>query len=134
MPSTCPQCSTASVKHVIPVYLCARYPCKPLMKQTTENPPDTVGVYFAADVNDANKPSQYCAILQLLTVASMLPDEKSTTLRKNLARLCLTLRPLNGPIATVRVDPAPYFAALKNDTSLQPLDISVDVVRIKNVN
>jgi hypothetical protein len=62
-----------------------------------------IGVCFAADVLKRCK--QTILVLRKTTtsytVASIVSDEKSATLRENVARLCLTLRPLNGPIATV---------------------------------
>jgi hypothetical protein len=128
MPLTCPQCSTASVKHVIPVYICARYPWRKIPTRHSRR------MLCCRRKRCKHTIPVLSETTTSYTVASMVPDEKSTTLRKNVAHLCLTLRPLNGPIATVRVDPAPDFAALKNGTSLQPLGISVDAVRIKNVN
>ena len=45
-----------------------------------------------------------------------IDNEKHETLRDALARLVIDLHPLDGPIALVRVDPAPGFTALKDDT------------------
>ncbi len=109
---------------------------EPLLNQTTDDPPDTVGVCFAADVLKRCK--QTILVLRetttSYTAASIIPDEKSITLRDNLARLCVALRPVSGPPATVRVDPAPGFVSLKEDSALQQLGISVEIGRIKNVN
>lgn len=60
---------------------------EPLMQQNTEDPPEAVGISFAADVLKRWKQS----ILVLretttsFTSASIIPDEKNATLRDNLA-------------------------------------------------
>ena len=127
------------VDHVCETYhTCAslRKLPEPLLNQTTDDPPDTVGVCFAADVLKRCK--QTILVLRetttSYTAASIIPDEKSITLRDNLARLCVALRPVSGPPATVRVDPAPGFVSLKEDSALQQLGISVEIGPIKNVN
>ena len=107
-----------------------------LTKHTSENPPDIVGVSFAADV--LRRCKQVILVLRETTTsytsASIIPDEKSATLRDNLARLCVGLRSLSGPPVTVRVDPAPGFVSLKDDGILQQLGISIEIGRIKNIN
>ena len=109
---------------------------KPLIKHNSETPPNRVGVSFAADVLKRCK--QTILILRetttSFTTASIISDEKSATLRDNLARLCIALRPTSGPHVTIRVDPAPGFVALKDDSILHQLGMSVEVGRIKNVN
>ena len=109
---------------------------EPLKVQTTEDPPAVVGTSFAADVLKRNKQ----AILVLretstsYTVASIVPDEKTNSLRETIARLCLDLRPIRRPPVTVRVDPAPGFVALKEDPTLKQLGIFHEIGRIKNIN
>ena len=51
-----------------------------------------------------------------------------------LIQLIVELNPLDGPPATIRVDPAPGFTALRNDESLRDVSIVLDIGRIKNVN
>ena len=46
----------------------------------------------------------------------------------------MELRPLEGPPAIIRVDPAPGFAALMNDPTLLRLGIRLEIGRIKNPN
>ena len=46
----------------------------------------------------------------------------------------MELHPLDGPIACVRVDPAPGFMALRDDGLSQKLRINIEVGRVKNVN
>ena len=75
---------------------------KPLIKHNSETPPNRVGVSFAADVLKRCK--QTILILRetttSFTTASIISDEKSATLRDNLARLCIALRPTSGPHVT----------------------------------
>ena len=103
-----------------------------LTKHTSDNPPDVVGISFAADV--LRRCKQVILLLRETTTsytsASIIPDEKSATLRHNLAHLCVGLRPLSGPPVTIRVDPAPGFVSLKDDSKLQQLGISVEIGKI----
>ena len=102
---------------------------EPLKVQTTEDSPAVVSTFFAADVLIRNKQ----AILVLrktstsYTVASIVPDKKTNSLRETIARLCLDLRPISRPPVTVRVDPAPGFVALKQDPTLKQLGIFLKI-------
>ena len=49
-------------------------------------------------------------------------------------RLCIPIRPIDGPQAVIRVDPAPGFLALKDDALLGEHNISLDLGRVKNIN
>ena len=107
-----------------------------LVTQSSEDPPDVIGMSFAADVLKQN-----CQLILVLresvssyTAASLIDNEKQETLRDALARLCLELHPIDGPSAVIRTDPAPGFVALTNDPVLQRLNISIDIGRVKNVN
>lgn len=107
-----------------------------LVTQSSDDPPDTIGVSFAADVLKQNR--QLILVLRetisSYTVACIIENEKHDTMRDALARLCLELHPLNGPNAVIRVDPAPCFVALRNDAVLKQLHISLEIGRVKNVN
>ena len=107
-----------------------------LVTQSSEDPPDVIGMSFAADVLKQNR--QLILVLResvsSYTAASLIDNEKQETLRDALARLCLELHPIDGPSAVIRTDPAPGFVALKNDPVLQRLNISIDIGRVKNVN
>ena len=48
--------------------------------------------------------------------------------------LCIGLRPLDGPPAVIRTDPAPGFAALANDAVLAKYRLTIELGRVKNVN
>ena len=107
-----------------------------LVTQTSDDPPDRIGVSFAAYVLKQNR--QLILVLRetisSYTVACIIENEKHDTMRDALARLCIELHPLNGPNAVIRVDPAPGFVALKNDAVLKQLRISLEIGRVKNVN
>ncbi len=113
-----------------------RYLPPPLLHNSTSDPPSVVGVSFAADVIRRSKQ----AILVLretstsFTSASIIPDEKSTTLRDSLSTLFVSLHSPDGPAAVVRVDPAPGFIALQNDPTLRKLGMTLEIGRVKNVN
>ena len=49
------------------------------------------------------------------TATALLEDERHHTLRDAIIRLCIQMRPLDGPPAVVRTDPAPGFKALTED-------------------
>ncbi|MCG7875882.1 MAG: RNase H-like domain-containing protein [Candidatus Thiodiazotropha endolucinida] len=107
-----------------------------LVTQSSEDPPDAIGMSFAADVLKQNR--QLILVLResvsSYTAACLIDNEKQETLRDALARLCLELHPIDGPNAVIRTDPAPGFVALTNDPILQRLNISIDIGRVKNVN
>ena len=68
------------------------------------------------------------------TATSIIHDEKANTLRDALAKLCSELHPLEGPQAIIRVDPTPGFVALRTDTTLKCLGLSLEIGRVKNTN
>ena len=107
-----------------------------LVRQSSEDPPEVVGVSFAADIIKRSR--QLVLLLRecttSYTVSCIVPDEKSDTLRDALARLVVGLHPLDGPKAVIRVDPAPCFVSLRNTNALQHLGVSVEVGRVKNAN
>ena len=100
-----------------------------LTSQSSEDPPEVVGVSFAADI--IRRCRQFILLLRecatSYTTSCLVPDEKSDTLRDALARLVVGLHPLDGPQAVIRVDPAPGFVSLKNTHALQHLGVSVEV-------
>ena len=107
-----------------------------LVSQSTENPPEVVGLSFAPDVI-----KRYRELILVLrecttsfTVSCVMPDEKHHTLRDALTRLVIGLHPLDGPRAVIRVDPAPGFLSISNNDSLKHINVSLEVGRIKNKN
>ena len=112
-----------------------KFPDK-LIEQSSEDPPESVGLSFAADVLKRNR--QLIFVLRetvtSYTAACLIDNEKHETLREALARLVMELHPLDGPSECVRVDPAPGFMALRDDGLLQKLRINIEIGRVKNVN
>ena len=112
-----------------------RFP-RQLLEQSSEDPPEAVGVSFAADIMKRNR--QLILVLRetstSYTAATLISDEKANTVRESLVCLITELHPLHGPSAVVRVDPGPCFVALKEDDQLKRLNINLDIGRVKNPN
>ena len=68
------------------------------------------------------------------TSTLILEDERHHTLRDAIIRLSIQLRPLDGPPAIIRTDPAPGFKALVNDQLLQRHRIILEIGNPKNPN
>ncbi|CAC5406290.1 unnamed protein product [Mytilus coruscus] len=60
--------------------------------------------------------------------------QKLGSLRDGLIHLLIPLKPLNGPSVVVRVDPAPGFRPLCDDSYLKQLNISIEIGRVRNQN
>ena len=108
----------------------------PAPEQSTSDPPESVGVHFAADI--LKRERQLIFVIRenitSYTSAVIVDNEQAQSLRDAIVRLCIEIRPLDGPHTTVRVDPAPGFVALRNDTVLQTHRIDLEIGRVKNVN
>ena len=106
------------------------------VEQSTTPSPETVGVPFAADVIKRNR--QLILVLRecitSFTTTALIQDERHQSLRDALVRLCIELRPLDGPPAVIRTDPAPGFKALVNDPLLHSHRLSIEIGRVKNNN
>ena len=104
--------------------------------QASQEPPAVVGISFAADV--LRQHGQYVLVIRETVTSYLLtclvPDEKGDTLRDGLIQLVSPIRPLDGPVAVIRADPAPGFATLSNDTMLKHHRISLEIGRVKNPN
>ncbi|VDI74273.1 Hypothetical predicted protein [Mytilus galloprovincialis] len=59
---------------------------------------------------------------------------KTGSLRDGLIHLLIPLKPLNGPSVVVRVDPAPGFRPLCDDSYLKQLNNSIEIGQVKNQN
>lgn len=98
-------------------------------------PPAAIGVSFTADVFILR---QLVLVLQgtvtSFTSTILLEDERQHTLRDALIRLYLQLRPLDGPHAIIRTDPAPRFDALVNYERLLLPRISIEIADAKSLN
>ncbi|KAJ8349524.1 hypothetical protein SKAU_G00246540 [Synaphobranchus kaupii] len=106
------------------------------VEQSTPPPPDAVGVSFAADVL---KRSRQVILVLRETVTSftstlLISDERHETLRDALIQLCIQMRPMDGPLAVVRTDPAPGFKALVGDGFLHQHRVTLELGHAKNPN
>ena len=107
-----------------------------LIDQSTTHLPDAIGVTFAADVIKRNRQLIFVIreTVSSYTSTCVVESERHDALRDCIVRLCVEFRPLDGPPAVIRVDPAPGFIALVDDPTLQRLGICLEVGRIKNPN
>lgn len=105
-------------------------------EQSSDLPPDVIGINFAADVIKQNR--QLIPVVRetvtAYTAARLIDGEKAQTLREALLLLCMDLHPLDGPRAVIRVDPSPGFLALREDALLDRYRINLEIGRVKNVN
>ena len=119
-------------------HLCASLKTVPhsLQEQSTGDPPEHPGVSFAADVIKRSRQSILVLreTVTAFTRTCFLVDEKSDTLRCNLICLCVELCPIDAPSCVVRVDGAPGFRSLVNDSTLRSHNITLEVGRAKNIN
>ena len=104
--------------------------------QSTSDPPEVVGISYAADI--IKRERQLILVLRecvtSYTACCFVTDERRDTIRDSLINLCIGLRPLDGPPAVIRTDPAPGFAALANDAVLAKYRLTIELGRVKNVN
>ena len=92
-----------------------------LVEQITSGPPEVVGMSFTRDVMKREK--QLILVVRecvtSYTVAAIIENERHETLHGALIPLCIGIRPLDGPPAVVRIDPAPGSQALVDDELLR---------------
>ena len=107
-----------------------------LTTQSSEDPPEVVGISFAADILKRSR--QLILVLRECTTSytatCLVPDEKHDTLRDSLTQLIVGLHPQDGPRTVIRVHPDPGFSSLRNRASLEHLNVTVEVGRAKNPN
>ena len=107
-----------------------------LITQSSENPPETVGVSVAADVIKRNK--QLILLLRecstSCTATCPISDETHATLRDAITRLLIELHPLDVPRAVICVDSAPGFLSHARNDSLKHLNVWFDVGLVTNLN
>jgi len=121
------KCHTCASLRVIP---------KHIVSQTSSDPPERIGCSFAADVMKQHRQLVFVLreVVTSYTVSFLLNDEKQDSLRTALMCTCLELRPLDGPPAVVRVDPAPGFVALRKCPILLQNRITLELGCAKNPN
>ena len=119
-------------------HLCASLQRIPdqIVEQTSLDPPETVGVTLSADI--IKRARQLILVLRecvtSYTIASLVTDETHHSLRDALISLCIELRPVGGPPAVIRTDPAPGFVTLQDDSVLRKYNITLEIGRVKNPN
>ena len=106
---------------------------KEIFDQSSSASPTTIGQQFAADVIKRQAQCIFALrdIHSSFTTAQIIPDEKAPTLRSALLTSSAFLRT---PTSEVRVDNAPGFLGLREDSVLVSHGISLDYGRVKNVN
>ena len=106
------------------------------IKQSTAPLPEAVGQSYAADLIKRSR--QFILVLRetvtSYTSSLLVEDERHQTLQDALIQLCIQRRPMDGPPAVIRTDPAPGFRALINDNLLHHHRITLEVGRAKNPN
>ena len=107
-----------------------------LATQSSSDPPETIGVSFAADI--VKRYRQLILVLRetvsSYTLTSLIESEKREHLRDGLLILSVGLRSLCDHGVTIRVDPAPGFSALHNDKDLLSHGIKLELGHAKNPN
>ena len=107
-----------------------------LVKQSSDDPPEVEGVSFAADVIKRHR--QLILVFRecttSFTASCLVHDEKHDTLRDALTQLIVGLHPIDGRRPIIRVDPSPSFHSMANNDSLNHLNVTVEVGRVKNKN
>ena len=128
--------SEAVIKSVVEAcHQCAslRKVPKEIFDQSSSASPTSIGQQFAADV--IKRQSQCIFALRDIhssfTTAQIISDEKAPSLRSALLTSSSFLR---APTCEVRVDNAPGFLCLREDSMLVSQGIALDYGRVKNVN
>ena len=107
-----------------------------LATQSSSDPPETIGVSFAADI--VKRYRQLILVLRetvsSYTLTSLIESEKREHLQDGLLILSVGLRSLCDHGVTIRVDPAPGFSALHNDKDLLSDGIKLELGHAKNPN
>ena len=105
-----------------------------LVKQTSEDPPESIGVSFAADILKRDR--QLILLLRKpvtsYTAACIVNYKKQTTLREASACLATELHPLDGPPAVIRVDPAPGLKQEPTSGPVSQLGLVIVVARLNS--
>ena len=105
-------------------------------EQSTGDSPEVVGMLFAADIMKRER--QLILVLReyviSFTASLLLENERHESIREALLRLCIELRPLEGPPSVIHTDAAPGFIALQNDELLAQHHLVLEIGSKKNKN
>ena len=106
------------------------------LQQSMTTYPSAIGSNFASDI--IKRSGQLILIVReyvsSYTVAKLITDEKSSTLRTALMVLCSEIIPQSGPVTTVKVDPASSCRSLVSDKEVKRCGISLELGEAKFVN
>ena len=109
---------------------------KHFQPQSSELPPDRIGVSFAADV--MRRYRQHILVLRetvsSYTKTAFIDNERRDSLRDALIILCADFMTPNDGGMYIRVDAAPAFQSLSHDPLLSERGITLVIGEIKNVN
>ena len=107
-----------------------------MIEQSTGDPTNAISTSFAVDILKHSK--QLVLVLRetvtSYTVSKIIENEQHDTLCSALACMSMELGPLDGPMAVIRVDPAPGFVALNEDKAQTDLHLQLEIGRVKNIN
>ena len=108
----------------------------PPLVESSSSSPAAVGTSYSADVLHYYR---YKILLLRETVTGftetcLIQDETAESLESALIQLILHLKSPDGPIVTIRVDPAPGFIRLRSSESLRQVGIQLDIGHAKNSN
>ena len=129
---------SAVAKIVSGCHICASLKKVPsnFQKQTTSTTIDKIGISFSTDVIKDN--GQLILFIResisSITAATIIPDEKATSLRDGIIITISGLRSSMSPPAIVRSDPASGFRQLVNDQSLCAMNLRIELGDAKNPN
>ena len=97
----------------------------PLVSQSSDDPPEVIGVSFAADIIKHNR--QLILVLRecttSFTASCLIGDKMHDTPCDALTQLIIGLHALNGPRVIISIDPAPGFTSMSNNNSLNHLNV-----------
>jgi hypothetical protein len=124
---SCDTCHTCASLKRIP---------KHINEFTTSDPSSHVGERFSVDV--LRRASQAILVaretISSYTSATFIKSEKATDLLEGVSSLILPLHPIDGPVTTLRSDPAPGFQTLHNTQPLKGKGVLFEIGRVKNPN
>lgn len=105
-------------------------------KQSSSDPPETVGSSFTADVMSRER-QNFLVLRECVTsytFTKLLESELTQALRDAIIQLLAEVHPLDSPFAIIKTDPAPGFKAIVKVELLTRHRIAIELGRPKNMN
>ena len=102
--SSCHQCASLRASQHVAV------------SQSGEEPPDSLGLRFAAEVIKRHRKLIFVLreYISPYTVTFLIPDEQMEMLWEDILKTCLPIRPIRSPSEVVGTDSGPAFKSLEN--------------------